>query len=213
MQVARKNPGPGLAASCCARRTLIGPATVASMVMMAIRCGHVLLAFGLALALRVVVVAKFVAAGRRCKIQYWPATLDLLFPGLVRAFLTSWSRAATVCMRPCPDVAGPTSSRLVIQGCINAGLLLCGAFTCSTRSPFPGSSSCCWSVPRPSCFAVRRVIWRYSRYRQYEQGIELRNLVDSGNESAQLRPQPPYPRITAVSATVLSALSPRPDLR
>ena len=110
-EVARKTQAPVLQLPAATRRTLIGPATVASVVMMATDAVMILLAFGLALALRVAVVAKFGAAVGAAKIQYWPATLDFFFLGwFMLAFVLVARRyglyAAGAQREPGPTICG-----------------------------------------------------------------------------------------------------------
>lgn len=79
-----------------------------------------------------------------------------------------------------PSINGYHELRLVLQGCLTAGLLLCGSLY--VFRAIQVSRILVVLMVTTSCvmLGVRRYIWRRSRYRQFEQGIELRNVVILG---------------------------------
>jgi exopolysaccharide biosynthesis polyprenyl glycosylphosphotransferase len=176
---AKRPQAPVLRLPATARHTLIGPATVASAVMMATDVVMILLAFGLALALRVAVVAKIGTTVGAGTTHYWPATIDFFFLGwFMLAYVLVARRYglyATV-----PTGSGTHELRLVIQGCMNAGLLLCGALYMFHAESISRILVMFLVGTATATLCVRRAVWRYSRHRQYEQGIELRNVVVLG---------------------------------
>ncbi len=161
------------------RHAFIGPSTVASVIMMATDVLMILLAFGMALGLRMMLVAKAGAVLGAGPVYYWPAPIDFFYLGW---FALAWVLVArryglyvTV-----PAGSGTHEMRLVIQGCLNAGLLLCGALYMFRAEEISRILVMLLIGTATATLCVRRAIWRYSRYREYEQGIELRNLVILG---------------------------------
>jgi exopolysaccharide biosynthesis polyprenyl glycosylphosphotransferase len=160
------------------RHAATGSATVVSIVMMANDVLMILLAFGVALGLRTLIAAKMVTAvaGRT---TFMPTPIDLVY--------VSWFALAYVLIArryglyaPVPAAAGAHELRLVIQGSLNAGLLLCGALYMFHAIAISRILIMLLVGSATITLCVRRVVWRYSRYRQYEQGIELRNVMILG---------------------------------
>jgi len=173
-----RTPASILQLPAATRRGVIGPATVASAVMMANDLLMILLAFGMALTLRVVVIARIVplTAGEP---SLWPTAVDL--------FYLSWFALAYILVArryglyaAVPGTAGTHEMRLVIQGCLNAGLLLCGILYMFHAVGISRVLIMLLVGLATVTLCVRRVVWRYSRYKQYEQGIELRNVMILG---------------------------------
>lgn len=160
-----------------ARHPIFGSATVASVVMMANDVLMIVFAFALALVLRwgvLIKVAPPVGPGGQ-----WFVPVDL--------FYLSWFAMAYVLVArryglyvPVPGAAGVHELRLVIQAGLTAGLLLCGALYMLHRIGISRILIMLLVGTATIFLCVRRVAWRYSRYRQYEKGIELRNVVILG---------------------------------
>jgi exopolysaccharide biosynthesis polyprenyl glycosylphosphotransferase len=81
---------------------------------------------------------------------------------------------------PVPGAVGAHELRLVIQGCLTAGLLLCGVLYMAHAVAISRILIMLLVGAATMLLCVRRVLWRYARYHQYAQGIELRNLVILG---------------------------------
>ena len=175
---AKRPQAPVLQLPAATRHSVIGPATVASVVMMVNDVLAILLAFGLALVLRMVVVARLapaVGAGA----DYWATPVDLFYLGwFILAYVLVSRRYGLYA--PQPAGTGTHEIRLVVQGCLNAGLLLCGALYMFHAVEISRILVMLLVFTATIMLSVRRAIWRYSRYRQYEQGVELRNVVILG---------------------------------
>ncbi|MFP5228282.1 MAG: sugar transferase [Acidobacteriota bacterium] len=160
------------------RHRLLGSGTVASAVMMANDLLMILLAFAVAMVVRSLVVARFVpsvtpGAG------YWPSAIDLVSLGwFAMAYVLAARRYGLYAS--VPAAAGAHELRLVLQGCLNAGLLLCGVLYMFHAVAISRILIMLLVAAAAVALSVRRVTWRYSRYRQYEQGIELRNVMILG---------------------------------
>jgi len=176
---APKRPqAPVLQLPAATRHPVIGPATVASVVMMANDVVMILLAFALALALRMLLVAR-IAPSLGPSINYWATPIDFLYLGwFVLAYVLVSRRYGLY--TPVPAGSGSHELRLVMQGCLNAGLMLCGALYMFHAVEISRILVLLVVVTASVALSVRRFVWRYSRYRQYEQGIELRNVVILG---------------------------------
>jgi len=160
------------------RRRWLEPSRLTSVVMVVNDLLVILLAFGVALVLRTVVVARLIPELGR-KPTVWVAPVDLVYLGWFALAYVVVSRRYGL-YAGAPKGAMSHEVRLVIQGCLTAGLLLCGAlymFHAEEISRFlvvilVGTSSL--------MLGVRRVIWRTTRLRRYYEGIELRNVVILG---------------------------------
>jgi exopolysaccharide biosynthesis polyprenyl glycosylphosphotransferase len=164
-------PGP-------ARRSGIGPSTVASAVVMLNDVLAILVAFGLAVLLRMLITRWDLIPGAGLKTV--PNTpLDLFYLGwfLLAYVLVArrYGLYATI-----PTGTGTHELRLVLQGCLNAGLMLCGALYMFHALAISRILVMLLVVTASLTLCVRRAIQRYARYRQFAQGIELRNVVILG---------------------------------
>jgi exopolysaccharide biosynthesis polyprenyl glycosylphosphotransferase len=174
----KRTQAPVLQLPAATRHTVIGPATVASVVMMANDVLMILLAFGVALLLRMLAVTK-VAPAAGAGLYYWVTPVDLFYVGwFVLAYVLVSRRYGLYA--PVPTGTGAHELRLVLQACLNAGLLLCGALYMFHAVAISRILVMLAVITACITLVVRRAIWRYSRYRQYEQGIDLRNLVILG---------------------------------
>ena len=160
------------------RRGVVGPGTIASAVMVLNDLLMILLAFGLSLMLRTVLVAR-IAPVLAESMNYSASGIDVVY--------LSWFVLAYVLVArryglysPIPSGSGIHEMRLVLQGCMNAGLLLCGALYMFRAVEISRMLVLLLVLSASATLAVRRAVWRISRYRHYEQGIELRNVVILG---------------------------------
>jgi exopolysaccharide biosynthesis polyprenyl glycosylphosphotransferase len=175
---ANRSKAPVLQLPASTRRTIIGPATVASVVMMANDVLMILLAFGLALALRAFAGAKIVSlAGSG--FTFWATPVDLFYLGwFVLAYVLVSRRYGLYA--PAPTGTGTHELRLVLQACLNAGLLLCGALYMFHAVAISRILVMLAVIMSCITLVLRRAIWRLSRYKQFAQGIDLRNVVILG---------------------------------
>ena len=160
-----------------ARRSKLGSTAAGSLVMVANDVLMIVLAFGISLVVRSVTMARVapsMGAG-----NYWASLMDLVYLGwFVMAFVLVARRYGLYAS--VPSGTGTHEVRLVIQGCLNAGLLLCGVLYMLHAEAISRVLVILLVLSAAVTLCVRRAFWRYSRYRQYEQGIELRNVVILG---------------------------------
>lgn len=160
-----------------ARRRSIGPGAAAAAVMVINDVLMILLAFGVALVLRGPVVTRllpYLGFGR-----VGATSLDLGYLGwFVLSYVVVARRYGLYSATP-----GATTGheiRLVLQACLNAGLLLCGTLYMFHAVVISRMLVVMLVVTASGALSVRRTMMRLSRYRHYEQGLELRNLVVLG---------------------------------
>ncbi|MGA7886023.1 MAG: sugar transferase [Acidobacteriaceae bacterium] len=79
-----------------------------------------------------------------------------------------------------PAVNGYHDLRMVLQGCLTAGLLLCGALYVFHGIEVSRILVLLLVITSSVLLTVRRYLWRRARFRQFAQGIELRNVVILG---------------------------------
>ncbi|HLJ77086.1 MAG TPA: sugar transferase, partial [Acidobacteriaceae bacterium] len=70
--------------------------------------------------------------------------------------------------------------RMVLQACLNAGLVLCGTLYMCHAEIISRMLVILLIMTSSAALSVRRAVWHISRYRQHEKGIELRNVVILG---------------------------------
>jgi exopolysaccharide biosynthesis polyprenyl glycosylphosphotransferase len=166
------------------RRASIGPATATAAVMALNDLLMILLAFGAALVLRTAVVFRIHPAFGRTP-TYWAHPIELAYLGwFVLGFILIARRYGLYA-----PIAGSRAShelRLVVQACINAGLLLCGALYLFRAVEVSRVLVVLLVASSAVTLSVRRAAGRLSRYRQFEQGIELRNVVILGTNQLSL---------------------------
>ena len=166
------------------RRASIGPATATAAVVALNDLLMIVLAFAAALVLRTMVVFQlYPALGRST--SSWAHPIELAYLGwYVLAFVLVARRYGLYA-----PIAGSTAAhemRLVLQACLNAGLLLCGTLYLLRAVEVSRILVMLLVVSSAVTLSVRRVIGRFSRYRQFEQGIELRNVVILGTNQLSL---------------------------
>lgn len=162
------------------RRSGIAPAAAVAGVMVFNDLLMILLAFGLALVLRGTVVARFFPAAPPAHYAHYPAaSLDVAYLGwFIVSYIVVSSRYGLYATIPGRRVGNEI--RLVLQACLNAGLMLCGALYMFHAEIISRMLVILLIVASSAALSVRRAVWHVSRYRHYEKGIELRNLVILG---------------------------------
>ena len=138
----------------------------------------ILVAFGLAILLRMLITRWNVIPGAGLKTV--PDTpMDLFYLGwfLLAYILVArrYGLYATI-----PTGTGTHELRLVLQGCMNAGLMLCGALFMFHGIAISRILVLLLMLTASVTLCVRRGVRRYALYRQFAQGIELRNIVILG---------------------------------
>jgi exopolysaccharide biosynthesis polyprenyl glycosylphosphotransferase len=170
--------------SAAKRRTSIGPATATAAVMVLNDLLMILLAFAAALVLRTAVIYRIYPLLGKTP-SHWAHPVELAYLGwFALAFVFVARRYGLYA-----PIAGGTTGhevRLVVQGCLNAGLLLCGSLYLFRAVEVSRVLVMLLVVSSAVTLSVRRVVGRYSRYRQFEQGIELRNVVILGTNQLSL---------------------------
>jgi len=161
------------------RGVRIEPAAAMSAVMVLGDVIAMLVAFGLALALRMSIAAHLAPGLGMHLRRYWaePADIPYLIWFMVAYLLVArrYGLYASV-----PSTNGYHDLRLVLQGSLTAGLLLCGALYVFHGIAVSRILVVLLVITAPILLGIRRYRWRRSRYRRFEQGIELRNVVILG---------------------------------
>src|SRR5580698_8870896 len=158
--------------------SVVGPSTVASLIMMLNDAMAILLAFGTALVLRAILydkVARF--SGVAHDITSAPMGVVYL-AWFILAFVLVARRYGLY--SPIPLASGAHELRLTVQACLNAGLLLCGGLYMTNSLTISRSLVLLLILSTVISLGIRRSIWRLSRYRQYERGLDTRNVVILG---------------------------------
>jgi exopolysaccharide biosynthesis polyprenyl glycosylphosphotransferase len=171
------SPIAGLPARKKSRGGAMGPAVVASLLMMLNDALAILLAFGAALILRAILFDK---------ISRVSTPLHTVSAPLGAIYLLCFILAYILVARryglysQIPLATGAHEIRLTVQACLNAGLLLCGGLYMTDRLEISRLLVVLLILSTIVSLSVRRVIWRLARYRQYERGLETRNVVILG---------------------------------
>ncbi len=159
-------------------RGVVGPSMVSSLIMMLNDSLAILLAFGTALVLRAILFGK---AARFSGVSH-----DMTSAPLGAVYLVWFILAFVLVARryglysPIPLSTGTHELRLTVQACLNAGLLLCGGLYMTNSLSISRALVLLLIVSTIVSLSIRRVIWRLARYRQYERGLETRNVVILG---------------------------------
>jgi len=160
------------------RAGLVGPHMVTSLIMVLNDAFAILIAFGTALILRSAIVDR-------------GAEFSEVFHSLTKApvnliYLVWFILAYTLVARryglysPIPLSTGTHELRLTVQACLNAGLLLCGGLYMTNNFMISRALVVLLILSATVTLSVRRIVWRLSRYRQFERGLETRNVVILG---------------------------------
>ncbi len=157
---------------------------VAAFIMMLNDGLAILLAFATALVLRAMLyekVAKF--SGIIHGIVGSP--LDLLYLAwFILAYVLVARRYGLYSSIPLST--GAHELRLTIQACLNAGLLLCGGLYMTNSLSISRALVLLLIFSTIVALCIRRSIWRLSRYRQFERGLDTRNVVVLGTNHLSL---------------------------
>lgn len=160
-----------------ARRSGFGPSTVAAAAVMLNDVLAIVVAFGLAILLRTLITRTNLLPGIPKTVPDTP--MDLFYLGwFLLAFVLVARRYGLYATLP--TGTGTQELRLVLQGCLNAGLLLCGALFMFHGVAISRILVVLLVVTASVTLCVRRGIRRYMLYRQFAQGVELRNVVILG---------------------------------
>ncbi|HTV14168.1 MAG TPA: sugar transferase [Acidobacteriaceae bacterium] len=166
------------------RSASIGPATATAAVLALNDLLMMALAFGAALVLRTMVVYRFYPVLSKAH-TYWIHSVELAYLGwFMLAFILVARRYGLYA-----PIAGSTAGhelRLVVQACLNAGLLLCGTLYLFRAVEVSRILVMLLVASSAVTLSVRRAIGRLARYRQFAQGIELRNVVILGTNQLSL---------------------------
>lgn len=160
------------------RGGIASPSVVSSMLMMLNDTLAILVAFGGALVLR---AALFDKASRIPHLSHDVVSRPLSLVYLVwfiLAYLLVANRYGL--FSPVPLASGAHAIRLTVQACLNAGLLLCGGLYMTGDLVISRLLVLLLICTTIVALSVRRVIWRRARFRQYERGLETRNVVILG---------------------------------
>ncbi|HEX3661607.1 MAG TPA: sugar transferase [Acidobacteriaceae bacterium] len=161
-----------------ARRPGIGPSTIASAMVMVKDGLAILVAFGLAVLLRMLITHWNLIPGAGLKtIPNTPR--DLFYLGwFLLTYIVVARRYALYSATPIGT--GTHEMRMVVQACLNAGLLLCGALFMFHGVAISRILVMLLVLTASVTLCVRRGVRRYALYRQFAQGIELRNVLILG---------------------------------
>jgi exopolysaccharide biosynthesis polyprenyl glycosylphosphotransferase len=138
----------------------------------------ILLAFGAALVLRSMLFDK---AGRLPGLPHDTIStpMSLAYLGwFILAYLLVANRYGL--FSPVPMASGWRAVRLTAQACLNAGLLLCGGLFMTGDLAISRMLVVLLIATAIVSLSVRRIMWRRARFRQYERGLETRNVVILG---------------------------------
>jgi exopolysaccharide biosynthesis polyprenyl glycosylphosphotransferase len=138
----------------------------------------ILVAFGLAVLLRMLITHWNLIPGAGLKtIPNTPR--DLFYLGwFLLTYIVVARRYALYSATPIGT--GTHEMRMVVQACLNAGLLLCGALFMFHGVAISRILVMLLVLTASVTLCVRRGVRRYALYRQFAQGIELRNVLILG---------------------------------
>lgn len=81
---------------------------------------------------------------------------------------------------PAPLRNGAHETRMISQACLTAALFLCGALYMTHDVASSRLLIVVFVVLTSVFLSIRRAVWRHARYRDYERGVELRNVLVLG---------------------------------
>ncbi len=160
------------------RTGLVGPQMVTSLLMMLNDGFAILLALGIALVIRSAVVdrgSQFAEVFQR--LTRAPVNLIYLV-WFILAYVLVARRYGLY--SPTPLSTGTHELRLTVQACLNAGLLLCGGLYMTNNFMIARGLVVALILSALITLSIRRMVWRLARYRQFERGLETRNVVIVG---------------------------------
>ncbi len=160
------------------RTGAVGPQLVTSLLMVLNDAVAILLAFAAALVLRSSIMEKG---------SQFSAVFHNLTKSPVDLIYLIWFTLAYALVAkryglysPVPLSTGAHELRLTVQACLNAGLLLCGGLYMTNNFMISRALVLLLIFSAIVTLSIRRVVWRLSRYRQFERGLETRNVVILG---------------------------------
>jgi exopolysaccharide biosynthesis polyprenyl glycosylphosphotransferase len=161
-----------------ARRSSFGPTAAAAAAMVINDLLMILVAFGMAMFLRTIAISRFAPLlGLRPTLSV--SWLEVAYFGwFVLVYVLVARRYGLYSPQPVANTAHEV--RLVVQSCLNAGLLLCGALYLFRAVEISRILVMLLVITSSMTLSVRRAVSRKSRYRRYAQGIEMRNVVILG---------------------------------
>jgi exopolysaccharide biosynthesis polyprenyl glycosylphosphotransferase len=160
------------------RRRFATQSIVASLLMMLNDVVIILLAFGAALILRAMLSAK---ADRLPGLSHAAIGAPIGL-GYLAWFVLSYLLVANRygLYSPVPMASGVHALRLTVQACLNAGLLLCGGLYMTGDLSISRLLVFLLICTTITAVSARRLMWRRARFRQYERGLDTRNVVILG---------------------------------
>ena len=158
--------------------SIVRPSMAASLLVMLNDALAILLAFGIALVLRAILFDK------TARFSGFPHDVTSAPVGM--AYLLCFILAFIVVAKsyglysPIPLATGAHEIRRTVQACLNAGLLLCGGLYMTNSLSISRALVLLLILSTIVSLSIRRAVWRLARYRQYERGLETRNVVILG---------------------------------
>lgn len=176
---ARRTPSDGPSPIQVDRRGRLGASAAATATMMFGDVISILIAFLAALGLRVAMAQRFAPHPERVLHESLnaPAGLFYLF-WFIFAYVIVARRYGLY--NSIPANSGFHEIRLVIQGCLTAGLLLCGALYMLHGLEISRLLVLMFVATSSAGLSTRRTVWRHARFREFAKGVELRNVVVLG---------------------------------
>jgi exopolysaccharide biosynthesis polyprenyl glycosylphosphotransferase len=156
----------------------MSPAVATAAIMALNDLVAILIAFAIALAVRSFLVGR-IDPSLAVHAGFWTNPIAFVYLGwFVLAYMLVARRYGLYASAPAAH--GSHEIRLVVQGCLNAGLLLCGALYMLHAEEISRILVALLVLSAIVTLSVRRVLWRHSRSRQFAQGVEMRNVVILG---------------------------------
>ncbi|MBW4026806.1 sugar transferase [Acidipila rosea] len=178
----RKGSSPGTAkgspVNVKTHRRITSPALLTSALMMATDVLVVLVAFAAALLIHAMLISR-VALFREVPLEMSSGPLDVIYLVWFLLALVVVSRRYGL-YNAIPSGGGAHELRLTAQAGLTAGLLLCGGLYLTHHDHVSRAMVILLTSVATVSLCIRRATGRLSRYRQYEQGIETRNIVILG---------------------------------
>ncbi|GGG89853.1 sugar transferase [Silvibacterium dinghuense] len=161
------------------RSRIFSQSIVTSMLMMLNDTLVILLAFAVSLLLRAMVFDKVDQVAGVPPHALIGAPLHIVYLGwFVLSYLLVANRYGLY--SAIPLASGWHEVRLTVQASLNAGLLLCGALYLAGNLSVSRVLVLLLIASTIALLCTRRIVWRKSRFRQFERGLETRNVVILG---------------------------------
>jgi exopolysaccharide biosynthesis polyprenyl glycosylphosphotransferase len=157
------------------RSRFVSSSTVTALLMMANDAITIVFAFGAALVVRAIALET---ADRFAHNFIDTPISPLYLAWFILAYLLNAKHSGLYTSIPLASAAHEI--RLVVQSSLNAGLLLCGLLYMADDLSISRTLVMLLFASTVSSLTIRRMVWRRSRFRQFERGLETRNLVILG---------------------------------